>query len=329
MDLLERYLKQIERYLPFKERLETTKELRSLILDQVDEAVSSGIDKETALYDIIVKMGDPRTVASNYVDTKPIISKEMEPILQLVLKIVSITLPLAIIFASLLDYVFSNTQASLMDILLQIVYTIPEALYSLLVGYGFVFIFFYLIERYIQPKFEAIDKEFHPNLLPKIPTKDFKVSLFESIVTTLVTIGVVYLFNMQQGLIAVYYDDIREPLFNANFDKILPFMNIGWFISIGLNIYYIFSRSKNITTKTIEFAHNIYSAVILFLLATSNIFNSIIVDGYDLTIVPTIIKVVFIGLGIAIIIGAIVEYVKMYINLDALDELDQTKSPKQ
>jgi hypothetical protein len=58
MDLLERYLRQIERYLPFKERSETTKELRNLILDQLDEAVNNGLDKETTLYNIIVEMGD-------------------------------------------------------------------------------------------------------------------------------------------------------------------------------------------------------------------------------------------------------------------------------
>ena len=34
-------------------------------------------------------------------------------------------------------------------------------------------------------------------------------------------------------------------------------------------------------------------------------------------------KIVFIFLGIAVIIGGIVEYVKMFINLEALDELEK------
>lgn len=323
MELLERYLTQIERYLPFKERSETTKELRNLILDQLDEAVSNGSEKETALYNIIVEMGEPRDVANNYVETRPFISKELEPILRLVLKIATITLPLTLTFGKMLDYVLNNENTTVMDNLLNIVYTIPQTLYSLLIGYGVIFIIFFLIERYIHPKFEMPEKEFNPNLLPKIPTKHFKVSLFESIFSILATTLIVYLFNMRTGLITVFIDGDAYPLFNSTFDSILPFINIGWFISIGLNIYYLFKRMKNIPTKTIELLHHIYSGVIFIVLATSSPFTQLVIDENGITVIPTVFKVVFIFLGVAVILGGIVEYLKTYVNLEALKELDK------
>ena len=325
MDLLERYLRQIERYLPFKERSETTKELRNLILDQLDEAVNNGLDKETTLYNIIVEMGDPHEVANNYVETKPFVSKELEPILRLVLKIVSISLPLSLTFANMLEYVLNNNSTTIMDNLLNITYTIPSTLYSLLIAYGIIFIIFFLVERYIHPNFEMIEKEFNPKLLPKIPTKHFKVSMFESVLTILITTLVIYLFNMQEGLLSIFHEDIREPLLNNSFDKILPLINIGWFITIGLNIYYLFNRRKNIASKTIELIHAIYIGIVFIVLATSNIFNETIINGYNLSFIPIIFKVVFIGIAIVFTIISVIKYVQMYINFETLKELDKKK----
>ena len=140
MDLLERYLRQIEKYLPLKERKDTIKELRSLLYDHIDELVTQGQKKEQAMYNAIIEMGEPRDVANRYFETRPFISKEMEPIFYLVVKIISITLPLVILFANALEFVFGTTPFTLMDLLLEIAYSIPSALYSLLVGYGFIFI---------------------------------------------------------------------------------------------------------------------------------------------------------------------------------------------
>lgn len=323
MDLLERYLKQIERYLPFKERKETIKELRSLILDQVDGLESEGQSKEKALYYVIVEMGEPRDVASKYYDARPMFSKEMEPILMLVLKIVSITLPLVVIFANSLQFIFSSTSINIIDFLLDIAYNIPSALYSLLIAYGFIFIIFFLIERYVQPKFEIEEKFFNPNLLPQIPAKVFKVSIVESIITILLVCGALYVFNLDQGLISIYYNGIKVPLLNSNFDRVLLLMNIGWFIDIALHIFYLFKRKKNIGSKSIEFIHQIYMAVVMIILGTSNIFNETVIEGHGIAFMPNTFRIVMIVLGVFVIISGIVEYVKMFINLDALDELEK------
>lgn len=323
MDLLERYLKQIERYLPFKDRNETTKELRSLILDQVDVLLRKGISEDDAIYQIIKEMGEPREVASKYNESRPMFSREMEPIMMLVFKIVSITLPLTVLFGQSMEYIFSTNEFNVMNFFIDIVTNIPSALYSLLVGYGFIFIIFFLIEKFIQPKFEVETKEFNPNLLPKIPAKAFKVSVFESVFVILLICFAVYIFNLRPGLIAVYYDQGRIPLLNENFNRVLMFMNIGWFVSIGLHVYYLFKRKKNIKSKTVEFIHDIYSGAVLILFAVSNVINNVVIEEYDLTFIPNMIKITFMFIGIAVIIGGVVQFVKMFINLDALDEYEK------
>lgn len=315
MKLLERYLRQIERYLPYKERKDTINELRGLILEEVEQSNSNQTEDEI-LFEIIIRMGEPREIASKYSDSRPLVSKEIEPILILVLKIVSITLPLALLFAQTIAFVTNNATFTLMDVFLNIAYNIPGAIYALLVSIGSIFIIFILIERFFQPKFEIEEKKFDPNLLPVLPEKVFKVTLFESLVTITVTVLIVFLVNFQQGLISIYYDGGKVPLLNSNFNDILPYLNIGWFASILMHIYYAYKRRKNLATKTLEFIHGLYSGVILIILATGNIFNEVIINGYNLDVVPNIFKVVFIFIGIAAIIGSLVDYIKMYVNLD-------------
>ena len=323
MNLLQRYLKQVEKYLPIKDRKDTLMELENLILEEVDEQISLGANREDAIYTVIQNMGTPIDIASQYGDARILISKELEPILMLVLKIVSLTFPFVILFAKTLDFMINNTGFTLMELVLNITYSIPSALYTLVMSIGFIFIVFVLIERFIQPKFEIEEKPFHPELLPDIPAKVYKVSLFGSILSVLITILVVYLFNMQEGLIAVTYNNVRYPLFNSNFEKLLPWLNIGWLASISIHLFYAFKRRKNLTTKTLELLQGIYSGIVVLLIGTSNIFNSIIIEGYDLEFLPNMIRYVLVFIGIIIIIASIFEYIILYINLDQLDKLDK------
>lgn len=315
MNLLARYLKQIEKYLPFKERKDTIDELRSLIMDQVDEQVALGKNQKDALYDVIVESGEPREVAARYSDRGPIISKEMEPVLNLVIKIVSITLPLVVLFANAIEYIFKTEDFTTMDFLLDIAYSIPSAIYSLVVAIGFIFIFFYLIERYVNPQFETQEKKFLPEFLPDIPKKAFKVSLVESVISILFTVLALYIFNYNQGLISVYYDGNKLPILNDNFEKILIFMNIGWLVSISLHIVYVFTKKKTIITKSVELVLGIYSGIILFMLASSDIFNQVVIDGHNLNFLTSMFTVGFILIAFAAVIGSIVEYIKMFVSL--------------
>ncbi|GEM_PF-1119717 len=319
MELLERYLRQIRRYLPFKDREETVSELRSLILDQLDEQTASGQDQTEALRNILIDMGAPRDVALRYVEKGPLISREMEPIMLLVMKIVAITLPLVILFANSIAFVTDTPDFTFSDVLVNLALMIPSALYSMIVAIGMVFIVFVLIERFASPQFEIEQKPFNPDLLPELPNKLFKVSIAESVAAIFFTTLLIYLFNFQQGLVGIYYEGEQFPLLNENFDRILPFLNIGWFVAIVLNIYFLFRQKKTIGSRTVEFITKIYGAVVAILLATSDIFNDVIIEGYDLNFLPNTFKYALLFIAIASIIGAIVEYIKMFINLDNLE----------
>ena len=314
MILLDRYLAQIKRHLPKSDKEDTINELKSLILENYDIKLEEGLSEEDAMYNAIKEFGRPRDVAKDYRDDQPMLSKEIEPLVFLILKIVSITLPGSITLATIIDYYTSNDTTSTMGLLLEIAYSIPSIMTTLLSVLAVIYLVFIFIDRKVNLKFDIRASEFEPKYLPLIPVEKFKISRFEMIFNILGGILFLYLFNLQPGLISINYEGVHEPLLNSNFDKILPLLNVSIFISIGYSITFLVKGARTKLSSSVEFFGKIFSAVILIFLANGNIFNDAIINGFDLSIVPNIYKIVMIIIAVITIISAIVVYLKIMIS---------------
>ncbi len=314
MKLVERYLYQVEKYLPKKTRNEITNELKSLILEQLDDQ-QIDLDDDIKVAGVLKDFGDPRIVASSYTRQDGVIIKELVPLFYFIMRIIIYTLPITLLFVSMIDYFSSNDTYSVLDLFLSMLYSIPNILMALMASIGILFVVFSSISLGISNEelTEIKWPEFDPLKLPKIPTSIYKISLFEVFFTILASILFLYVLNYQQGIIAIYFEDTRYPLLNDNFNQILLFINIGVVFQIIISIFHLYLRQKTFITKTMEYIHSIYSAVILFVLASTPIFNETIIDGYDLSIVPRIFTILMIIGGIAAIIGGTVEFIKMFV----------------
>lgn len=311
MEILERYLLAIERYLPKKDKQEVTNELRSLLMDQFEAYDDPNVSEEDKMKAIIKEFGFPIEVATKYKTDKPMILREFEPFMMLLFKIVGISVPSALLFAKALE-VYSNTaNISTGHLLLELLKAIPSILMAVVTGFGVIFIIFTGISQQIDP--DKINEEFDPDTLPQIPEDIYKVSLIEAIISVAGGFVFLYVFNYQPGLVAVYYDNVREPLLNSNFDKILPFLNISIALSIILHGYYLFKQQKSKLTVSLEAVFMVYSGIILILLSNADIFNTVLVDGYNLEIIPTLFKIGMIVGAVGSFIGAIVTLVKVFL----------------
>lgn len=312
MDYLERYLLQIGRHLAKKDRQDTINELRDLLMENFENHPDSTLSDENRMIQVIKEFGAPMEVASKYNTHEPLISKEYTPLFYLIMKIISFSLPGALFLANTIDYYTNNGENTIMGFLLNTAYMIPEILQAVVMALAFLLLVFIILSRYVEPKFEFQEEQFDPKMLPHIPQNVMKVSIFETVIGIFGALLFLYLFNLQPGLIAVYYEGDRYKLLNDSFEQILPLMNINVFISLGLYIFYLYKRRKNLIACTIEFFAGIFSSVIALLLASRDIFNPIIIDGYSLSIVPTIITIVLYVAGIFGIIGHTVTYIKVY-----------------
>jgi hypothetical protein len=316
MEYLERYLLQIGRHLNKKDREDTINELRDLLMENYENYQDPSLNAEETMIQVIKNFGAPIDVASKYNSNEPLISKEYTPLFYLILRIISITLPGALVLANTIEYFTNTEETSVMNFLLDTAYMIPSIIQAVVMALAFLLLTFIILSKYVQPKFEFTEHEFNPKTLPPIPVDALKAPMWESVIGIVGAVVFLYLFNLQPGLIAIYFEGNRIQLLNENFEQILPFFNISVFISLGLYVFYLYKRRKNFTTATIEFIQGIFVGVIMIVLAQRDIFSQILIDGYDLSFIPTMFRIILWVGGIASIIGNIVTYIKVLLRKD-------------
>lgn len=313
MELLERYLLQVERYLPHKDRKDTIDELRSLLLDQFDSRVEEGLEEYDLIYIIIKEFGYPKDVALKYRSTQPLVSRELEPLMFLIIKIMSVILPVVLLLVNLIEFYNSGETVTVMSMLLESAYTIPDILTTYITALLVVFVTFVVLERYATLPIVVEEKEFDPNSLLPLPKKVYKVSLFETVFNILGDVLILYLINMRQGLITIYFENIAQPLLNTNFEAILLLINISIFLGLAIHIIHLVKRRKNFTTATMELFHRVYAVVIFIILSTTSVFNVIVIEGYNLTTVTSIFKTLMIIGAVGTAVGAFATYLRVII----------------
>lgn len=311
MELLERYLGQIKKHLPYKDKEDTIKELRSLILEEFDSR-SNGTNEEELIYEIIKEYGYPIEVAARYRDTEPLISGELRPFFYMVLKIITLAVPGVIMLVKIIGFIDVSVTFNLLDLLLEMAYAIPSAINSLLLGYGFVFVIFVLIEKYGKAEFQKEIPEFEPKTLPAIPKDVFKISIFENVFEILMSVAFLYLINLTEGLIKITIDIETYSLLNENFDKMLPFINVSIILALIISIIELGRHKKSHITTTLRLIQTLFSATILFILASNEIFTPIIIEEYGLNMIPNILRIIMYFGGLASIIGGIYNFIKIF-----------------
>ncbi len=334
MKLLERYLLQVERYLPLKDRKDTTLELKNLLLEDIDSRITEGQPEDDAVYEVLKAFGEPKKVALSYRSDDPIISREMEPILYLVLKIVLIAVPFSILLSTIIGFLNNGLPFDFIDFLVTILKTIPAMFSAALTGVGSTFIVFAIIERFLKPQFlEELEKqeipEFDPLHLPKIPDSVFKVSLVESIIALAGGIIFLYIFNYQPGIIAIYFDGDTVPLLNDSFGRILPMINVSIVFGIFIEVIHLIKRSKTIITSTLELMNKVLITIIYLLLATYDVLNQVILAGYHLEVLGVIFIIgMYIG-ATTNFFGGIYTYAKVLISQSGKKEIIKDLINKQ
>ena len=309
MELLERYLNQIKKHLPLKDREDTLNELRSLILEEFD---SKSIDSndEDFLYEIIKRNGYPIEVASRYRNNEPLISSVLRPYFYMGIKIASALVPFGILLGTVLEFIDETESFKVMALLLEMAYSIPSIINSLIFSYGIIFVIFVILNRYARDEIKLQIPVFEPKNLPKIPTDVYKISIFEHVFEILMLVFFLYLLNYTEGLITISFEGVKYHLLNEKFNAILPFINLSLFFSLGISILQLSRRRKSKFSVTLNYVQTVSFGIILYLLASNDIFTNSVIDGYEISIIPNIFRIMLYIGSAATIIGGSISYIK-------------------
>ena len=251
MEILDRYLHEIGKRLPSKQRDDIIKELNTLLLDSIDEARESSdgskTDEEIAA-EIIKNFGNPKEIAARYSSNNYIIGPRFYETYVMVLKIV-VTVLAALAGASLLiGSLF--TDFSTRELIKQMIQFVPSLFSVIISAVGIVTIIFAIIERTVDDtKLALTEKDFDPYKLPKVPTDKEKIKYSDVITDLIGSFFMLALLNSFPDKLNIFiksgngYNEI--PIFSpAAFNTYLPYWNVILIASIIISVI-ILKNGKN------------------------------------------------------------------------------------
>ncbi|MCJ7549292.1 MAG: hypothetical protein MUQ30_06395 [Anaerolineae bacterium] len=170
MELLERYVQQVGRFLPGRDRDDIQNELRSLLLDKLEDRVADSALADAELADasaddasaddvvaLLEEMGSPRQVAASYSGERYLVGPALYPMLLQVLRIGLVVY--VIVHVVLLVFVAADMS------LVRLFEAALDSLGSILGFFGATVLVFAILE-WQDVKINPIEPEWDPRSLP-------------------------------------------------------------------------------------------------------------------------------------------------------------------
>jgi hypothetical protein len=284
MNLIDKYIAEVGRHLPRKNRADIEAEIRSTLEDMLDERTQGkgpadkGPADEATVMELLKEYGSPREVAATYYPHQHqyLIGPRLFPIFEMVVRIVFsvvIVVSLVGLAVSLAKTGFSSGTfiASLKD-------WFPDIVGGLIAAFGNIVLVFAIMERTpIADKYEKDFNEWDPKDLKSEPDPD-QIDLPDHIFTIIFTFLALAVLNLYPNLISIRFLNndtwTSVPVFTETFFQFLPWINIMGLLQIGLNGYLLSQREWRTPTRILSIVMDIAQAMLLvIILKTPGVFG--------------------------------------------------------
>ncbi len=202
MDLLERYITEVGRYLPRKGREDVKNELRSTLQDMLDDRVAEGEPTETDIEALLREYGSPRKVAASYGSDQYVIGPDLYPFFVMVMKFGVMGIVIGFTVSFTVGTIGSTM--GLAELGMSVLGLFAQVFTAILSFLGMLLIVMMILQRYgVKPEIGEKEREWNPRTLPAVDDP-FRFSQFEmvlSIVLTGVWIMILNYFRAQGGIV--------------------------------------------------------------------------------------------------------------------------------
>lgn len=162
-DLIERYVHEVGKYLPEKEREEVRNELRSLLYDQLDDRYK-GEPTEDDVVELLTEFGEPREMAASYGREQYLIGPDLFPTMMYVLQRGWVLVPAIVVLIRVLVAFLSGEPTTVIGLFLETLFTVVQAVF---VFTGIVVMIFAMMQ-YSGVDLDEHKTAFDPRQLPRL-----------------------------------------------------------------------------------------------------------------------------------------------------------------
>jgi len=262
MNLIERYLNEIARRLPKRQREDVRKELRSAIGDALDGQVE-GEANEDQVVELLREFGSPDAVAASYrPESQYLIGPALFPTFKTVLGVVVTILVSLVVLGFAIDLAVDPPNGS--RVLLRLLELLMEVKDTLLGAFAIIVIVFAFLQW--SASSEPEEEGWDPRELPEAPNADL-VGRGEAIIGIALPVVFLALLNLMKGNYGVFVEPGGEILLNDIFQDNLPWINLALGAGIVLNVWLLKTGRWRWSSRFFAWAKNLFWIWILFKIA--------------------------------------------------------------
>lgn len=328
MELIDRYIYAVGRRLPQRQRADIEKELRSLIMDELEARTGEEAPSDQDVIAVLKKIGPPQRVAAQY-SGRPqhLIGPELFPLYRLVAAIVFAAMSMGLVIACIVNLLSGGENP-----LLQLLALLGQIVTGAASAFGFVTLAFAILERVIaRGQMESFWKEvkgdediqkakewfdtmgWDPEKLRPVPLKEDIVKPAELVFDIAFTIIALVLFNhFSNQLVVCSGGGSCVPIFSQEALRVyLPLWNAAWVLSIGKSCLLLVRGRWETGTHIYDIVLSVLHIVILGMMLTGPfIISQGMLAWFEDLHVPFVAGMLHIGLLMALAIALVVTAVK-------------------
>jgi len=239
MNLIDKYIAEVGKHLPRKQRADIEAEIRSTLEDMLEERKQAeGAVSEAQVIELLKEYGAPRDVADSYVGPRYLIGPRAYPTFELVTRIVLIVL-FAVALAGLGLSLARSTQTG-PEFLKTVADSALGLFGGLITAFGNIVLVFAILERVLPAKEFEEEEKWDPAELAREPDPD-RVKFGEQIFETFFLVVFLVIFNLYPGVIGIGFFNENDwvfisPILTEAFFSYLPWINILILLQLGFNI---------------------------------------------------------------------------------------------
>jgi hypothetical protein len=257
MSLIERYIYEVGKHLPRKNRADIQEELRSALSDALEDRGGEDASREE-IRELLKSFGPPKTVAASYYpEGQYLIGPVLYPLFRMVAGIALAAVIGAQLLALGVGVALAEVPIDPLESALGLLNSIPVAL-------GWVVIVFAILERYgVKPELddEAWDPEQLPQIREEEPVK--RGERIAGIVVATVILGILVALPDKIGFISYPGGQFFA---NPVIAQYLGWISFSLLVGIGLDIYLLWQGEWTPISRILKLAANLLSIVVLALL---------------------------------------------------------------
>jgi hypothetical protein len=331
-NLIDRYIAEIGKHLPAKNRADIQKEIRSTLEDMLEErSRKAGREAdEEMVVDLLQEFGKPERVAASYAPERQLIGPQLYPFYLMVLKIVLPIVASVLLVTSTIGLIIAHPQSS--QVLAGIGNVLGGILSAVISAVGGITITFAILDRVpeFRSEFEkdrkGEEKGWNPRDLPEV--RDVEKNSIPGLVTDIVFNAIaIVIFNFYPQVIG-FTPSLNNVVTSGNwtsvsffpiftglfFSRFVPWLTLVWGLDILINIIVLRMGSWKMITRLCNVAVRFGAIAIgALMLATPGLLNftaQSILDASTAELLATMARQGFASVLVIIMVVEGIEIVK-------------------